>query len=143
MFSALRISLVGVFCFFFIMPCVAITKVSVPLDLSQKANNLYALPLCNVRNSQIDSFSFLNSSSSCLNNKNNHISEKTDFRNSFICNVYLKISISIRLISKFVFLRSHKELILNVWNDNNTLHTPGCETRLASRIRYIEISLCV
>ena len=39
--SAFAISLGGVFWVFFINPCVAITRVFVPLSLSQKASSLY------------------------------------------------------------------------------------------------------
>ena len=61
MLCACRISRCGVFCVFFIKPCVAITKVFCPLRLSQKASNRYWMLSNNVRNSQISVFSnFLN-----------------------------------------------------------------------------------
>ena len=63
--SAFAISLGGVFCVFLIKPWVAMTNVSVPFTLSQKANSLYCMPPYWVRNSQISvSSSFLNSTGS-------------------------------------------------------------------------------
>ena len=53
MLCACSISPFGVFCVFFIKPCVAMTNVFFPLRLSQKASKRYWMLSNKVRNSQM------------------------------------------------------------------------------------------